>query len=730
MSRRTDRKGQVTLFVLLGVALLILILVFLFLKPRTQQQLPSDFQAVQDRIQGCLRDTTVDALQLMASHGGYLDPLDANDTGRQLVLDPQHPTASDLLRLNPSDNESAVPYYYYLAGSNTCQLCLLTTLTPTKEHMEQDAEKYVLAHLHQCFAFDQLPNYQVTEGAKETLTITLDNESVEIEYDHPFTIARGQQSAKQSVFTQQLPLPYLRYYEAAVAITQKEIDTQFLENYLMYLVSAYSGLDQQLPPLAGYEESFTPHLWILYNVQQEYRQLLYSTTPSLQVMGTEGWTPPPAVNDTYVQGFLKTMQLDLLNGTNLGQQRFRVSFLSPDMPIYLDVNPRAGQVIRPRTESQGGIFLIPARQQNYYDFYYDISAPFIIEIRQENALPGRDFSFLFALEGNVRENKNMAQWLLGQGTIPWSYDFVKYKITDPASGLPANETPAAEPYQHNDSLTTLLCDPTQAVVPVTAKVFDGRTGQPLPNVTFSYSCGLYATCDVGQSAPDAQNIYDRLDAELPQCIGGILTAEKAGYSTQSVRISTREGSPVAVPDLSLDPYVTKTVRVVKEPLTIKASGYGFDLGEEKLLDQNDTVIITFTRQPQGAGDSPVSATALFDNGTNTSDVSLIPGLYEVKATYIDAKGRTILKGCESVHGQDLPDKDVVVKPAPWGGLDLSNSTHYWQVQRDQLYADNVLVVPIFVAPPPRCLDDLDFMSDQVMFTRSFPDKADPRFEPS
>jgi len=726
------RRGQLTIWVVLGIAIVLgLILYILFFGIEKQEPpLPTDFEKVETHVQSCLRDTTVDALKRMAMHGGYLDPLDAAETGRKLAFNPAQPTTSEMIQLNPADPTSVVPYYYYLAGPNNCQLCLLTTLTPTKEQMEAQARKYVLAHLGECLDYTQFPDITIIEEPKQDVTVTLLNDSVEVIYKRVTAMEKAGTTAKRKEFTEKIPLPYLRYYQTAIAITQKEIDTQFLENYLMYLVSAYSGMNTPLPPLAGYDESFSPKSWVLYSAQEQYQDILYSTTPSLQVLRTQGVVPPPETDDPFVKGFFRMTYLDLLNETRFDTSKMRVSIFYPDYPLYLDVNPRAGQLIKPRTEKQGGIFLIPPRQQNYYDFYYDISAPFLVEIRQENALPGTDISFLFALEGNVRENKNMAQWLLGRGTIPWSNDFVELQVTDPASQSsdPAAK-PVAQPYQHNGSVKAMLCDPTQKTAPLTVRTFDTRNDEPLSEVSLSYGCGYYATCGLGVTAPDAENIYAIYDEQVPQCIGGLLTAEKAGYATLVKRIDTRDDVSTVL-DIGLDPFTTKKVKVVKYQLTLKPGGLGFNIAGPTPLEPSDKVFVMFNRQEQQYGESPVTASVIFDNTTPAiGEVLLIPGLYEVQATYFSGTSKTIRKGAEEAEDQPIPPEDLVLDPPlPWGGLALTNSTRLWQAERSMLYEENILVIPVFVAPEPRVIGDLDWMGAEVKFTRLFREQATPTYE--
>jgi len=718
------RRGQVTIFILLGLFILLSFVLYFVLRKPIAVNLPPSLSPVQEHVQNCLRLTTIDALKRLAMHGGYINP--RRNIGKDIVVDPLHPTESDALELNPADNESVVPYWYYLTGSNQCQFCVLTTLTPSLETMQEEARAYILQHLHECINYGLFPDITITPAPEQDATVTFNDGNVLVEYERLLTLQHGETSAKIKRFTERIDIPFKRYYAVAKQITQREIDTQFLENYLLYLVSAYSGTEAELPPIGGYEEGFTPHTWVLFNVQQRFQQLVQSITPSFQVLGTKGVQPVPHVNDPYVQSFLNTMRLDLLNDSGLKADDLRITIFAPDQQLFLDVKPRQGQLIKPRSERQGGVLFVPPRQQNYYDFFYDISAPFLVEVRADNASSSTDISFLFALEANLRDNKNMAEWLLGRGTIPWSTDFVSYQVTDPASlntGAYAKNTR----YAHNTSLTTLLCSQEQAIVSFTARTFDARTNQPLPNVSFSFKCGDYAACSLPVSEMDEQGVYATLEAKVPPCVGGLLVAEKEGYNPVTLHVSARRGQPLVIPDIILEPFVTRNVTFEKYTLTRSATGTLSLSGSEPIDTSHETVFATISRKRSSQTEPGVSATAIVSNTTNLTSVQLIPGLYEVRAYYIDGNGRFIPAKCKSIctsrgifgcSGHTLiPDKQINITPAPWGGLELIRQP--WQLQRSELYANDELHIPVVVLPEPRCIDDLDDMEKIALYSRQY-----------
>jgi hypothetical protein len=106
--------------------------------------------------------------------------------------------------------------------------------------------------------------------------------------------------------------------------------------------------------------------------------------------------------------------------------------------------------------------------------------------------------------------------------------------------------------------------------------------------------------------------------------------------------------------------------------------------------------------------------------------------------YLDARGRYVPANCTRIKksgicilGCDyeyLPNQTINVTPAPWGGLELSDETSLWQLERDALYKGSEIVVPVLVAPPPLCIDDLKEMDAMQRYTRQFIGEIAPRVE--
>ncbi len=686
------KRGQLTIFVIIGIVLLVLIAMLLVIT-RTRVELepvrtvPAEFEPLRQHVLECVQLIGSDAIKEVASHGGYLDPLHHDPA---FLLDQSHPVESDLVLFNSADTSSAVPYYFYLQSPSTCSACSFSSLAPSKEQVENDIGTYIEEHLDNCINFGVYPDLTVEASPDRTISVTVTNESVTVLLDWIVRMQRGDSSATIEQFYKRIDIPLGRYLNTAYEIAESELYFQYLENFLLYIINTYGGIGRPLPGLSGFEESFTPSFWVRTNVERNFRQLLYALTPALKVIGAAGDNPVAPTGDPYLDNFLRLMRLPAVVNNNITNLSINFHYL--DQPIYLKVSPSKGELIKPRSEKSEGVLFIPPRQMNYYDFFYDLSVPFIVEIRD----PQHDVSFLFALEANLRDNKNFMQWVTGHGTIPWRTDLLDLEISVPQTGLGVTSGTGVT-FSHNRSVSTPLCKVRKARFQ--ARTWDAGVyvhGVPRPrrleNVSLSFRCGYLAECELGMT--HRGNFFAEWNGKLPPCAGGLVKASKDGYLAATVEVSTLadDGSVRAHPSsytFNLYPFVEKRVRFEKYLLDWRGRVKRGPLP----LDDNDVVRVEFRRHQQQWGEDSYSVTVMSEqsdaspgsmdsswetasressqagvsnlfavlptqqdfanaegqideNGRLIQNVSLVPGTYDVSVQYYDKNGRTIPKHCQ------------------------------------------------------------------------------------
>lgn len=715
------RRAQVTYFVIIGLVVLIVVALLIMLVQRRMniepiRTVPAEFEPVRQHVLSCMRIIGTDAVHEVARKGGYLSLDEISIGNENLVIDPDNPTGSDAVIFNPADGGSAVPYYLYLRGNE------ISSLVPSVETVERGLATYIQQRLPDCLNFGAYPDFVITPSPAFNASVVLYNESFVVMYDRVVEMQKGTSTATIEQFVEELEIPLGRYRNIAIEIAGRELANQYLERFMLYIISTYGGINQELPPTAGFEESFVPKFWVQSNVERDYQQLLYALTPNLRVAGAKGVMDVPPQADAYVQGFL---DMTLLPIVSQRVDDIEVSFHYLNQPIDLDVRPRAGELIKPRTDKISGYLFMPPRQNNYYNFFYDVSAPFVVELHHEaNAM---DFTFLFALEGNLIDNKNVLEWLTGNGTIPWDPNLLTVDIIDQPSPVELNRIG----FTHNVT-KPLLCDKHFRTSPTFAIVEDRLTGRPLANVSFAFRCGFYASCPVGTSERSEFGQY-ALDTMLPPCTGGLLRAERDGYATIEREVTTqpnRQSTPV--PTIQMWPYVEKNITFVKYIMRRTGFGPPRPTGPYPLTG-GDYVQATIKRETQLYGEHPHSV-SLFANATERSGpVLLTPGRYSIEALYYNNDGYTIPAKCEEYCWDEtpwnpfdsdecvaMPEDDIEIKPAPWGGLSLGGGSGLsWYIPDGlQLYRAREIIIPVFVGEPPRCIEDLERMGLYPEWTES------------
>jgi len=68
----------------------------------------------------------------------------------------------------------------------------------------------------------------------------------------------------------------------------------------------------------------------------------------------------PTVPDKHVQSFIELTHLDLFNETT-DISEYEMNFYYAGQPIYFDITPRKGELLRPRSERTASMILIPPK---------------------------------------------------------------------------------------------------------------------------------------------------------------------------------------------------------------------------------------------------------------------------------------------------------------------------------------------------------------------------------
>ena len=599
------KKSQITIFIILGLILLLAIGIALYVQTRPLVEIerekpkiitfPPELEPINAFVQTCAEDLAKTAFKHIGEGGGYLDT-------SGLRYNPFEPTEGDAVTFSP-DSELIIPYWHYLKDRNdctgNCEFATKTLPLTGPASIESQVNEFVSTKLPECtnaFKAFQEQGFFIEELDKPRVETHVAKDTVFFDINYPLRITKQDQTTTLTTFSIELPLNFREIYNLASTLTNLQAEHRFLEKNTRQLIDAFSRNNPRLlPPVSEIDIKFgIGTIWVKFEVEQKLRALLASYTPLLQVMGTNNhhYIPAPETfkdKELYEALYNRGMIIPL----NTSHPDITVKFTYLDWwKPYFDLNCK-GQVCQPDSMSStfGFIFGI----QRYY-FTYDTSIPVLVEITAPYTLKGEGYRLQFMLETNLRNNNPMP------GTF------------NPITPFTGQER-------------SMLCDlDKQHAGPINVEVTDAQTKKPLNNALLGYTCGKEA-CPIGST------IKGVLDTRYPSCIGGLLSIEKESYHPTILPLNAKFKEPQNI-SAALEPYRLRDFTIEKYLLK-KGITWDIDLANPAAQEADEETVIILDKNTTFF-EEPFSAFANIKGGmfrkeaSYNTDIRMIPGMYHVR----------------------------------------------------------------------------------------------------
>jgi hypothetical protein len=688
------KSAQITIFIVIGFAFLIVGGIFIYLNSIKSDEISvepvvdsvsENFKIVQTYVLKCINDVAADAIVKVGENGGYIsltDPLYMSKTFRLSPL----PTESDVVYLGSTH---PVPYWWQMKSRNKCFECEMSTENiPTLEDISEQLANYVDINLPSClgdFEVFSAEGFLITKEQPPKTTVTITPERVLFQTVFPIEVSKASSTTNLKNFGQELDVPFGQMYALAQTITAKEMGDQYLESIAQNLITSYSGIDpNKLPPTAGFKSGSSSVTWAESYISLMFKDLLSSNIGLIQIENTKG-AKILSSESIYEQALYKNLFLD----NNVTYKNISASFFYLDWPIYFDITPSIGDLLSPtsRRNEFPNNMVTPIETQSY-EFFYDISYPVVVELHDEFAFSGKGFNFIFALEGNIRDNKNMLEWHLGQGTIG-QYDYSRTQI-DFEDGV---NTSYSE-YDLNTNTTlnfsfkkpskSLMCSYDQRIgSEIELFALNTKTNFSVSSASIAFGCGNYKTCP-SFGATDGIGYFK---GNLPVCIGSYVRVDKDGYLSRVItNISSVPETKIDLGSIYLEPIRIKKASVKVIPITIiNSTKYPTAEFAEVVhnvllpLKTNENILITLTREKSNVYEQDFFQTLIIDS-TGKQDLKLVSGNYSLQLTYTDNDGVTIPARAKFVGDKLVRYPEVPMKPAMLGTTTFDDTTGgFWEV---------------------------------------------------
>jgi hypothetical protein len=188
-----SKAGQVTIFILTGVAISIMFLFIFYLQrnvaANTEIENLKSFESVKSFVNSCMEDIGDRGIYFIGLHGGHY---------YNYTIDEEDPIIN-------------IPYYWYNQQN----------LMPSKETIQDELSKYVEQELQDCLDFNVFSGYNISTGNIEANSI-ITNNNIKINVDFPIEAVRGEEIFKADKFLSTVNLDFDYKYEIIKKIMEEQ----------------------------------------------------------------------------------------------------------------------------------------------------------------------------------------------------------------------------------------------------------------------------------------------------------------------------------------------------------------------------------------------------------------------------------------------------------------------------------------------------------------------------
>ncbi len=586
------RKGQITLFIIIGLIILltaafVFYLVYLKEKPVEREAITpplpiAEADPVSALVMTCLKTTAQNGLKIIGDHGGYLKP--------QFTLNPYEPTEAEAVQLGKTGG-LIIPYWWHMTSPNTCKGgCEFDSQRPEFYEFEDLLKEYIQENILEClnnFEAVRRLGYEIETKSQPEAEVKIRAKDILLMLDWEITVSKADTLYDLEEFSAKVDLDIKEIYDTATEITNKEIEYTFLENAVKELIYAFADMDKDaLPPISQMTFTTGETYWLKSDIQTKIKQLLQSYIPILQTSDTRNYNyvaAPGRTRDTEMYELLYNRQF--LVPLDEPHPDLEVRFFYFDWwKPYLDLNCK-GELCQPDTSLlEHMLFFLPI---NKYSFVYDVSIPVMVEISKPSAFNGEGYSFKFFLEANLRNNNAFT-----------------------------SDTILAESLERKD--LGMFCKPNQRTSgEVRIDLTDYASGETIEGASITYTCGD-VTCAIGTTTKEI------FASKFPRCLNGIITINKQGYSNLYLPLTLAD----AELDLKAKMFPEKQLKInARKYKIVKERDWDLDTSKFYPVDAQEDLMITLTKEPRAFEDTYSTLADL--SGGQEAVINLLPGKYKM-----------------------------------------------------------------------------------------------------
>ncbi len=587
-----SRKGQITIFIILGIVILLLAVIIIFVKSesvqfRPDEIVPTEKGKVETFITSCLKQAGDEALLRLGTQGGYIE-----------VPQTISSDANKHLRLSP---DLVVPFW---AQGTTKEI-------PSLEQIAADIDGYIEEHVRSCLLQTQVfqESYVIAEKSPLTSTTKILDKNVvfNLHWDVELRTKDGEIVSNVVNHVAQSSVKLKRMHETAQKIIDAELSGLKFEDLTQDLLA----LEHPNVPLTGFELSCEQKKWKVKEVQDSLKDLLRVNLREVRIEGSN-YVQFPEELSYYQNHYVWNVG----EGTNANDLAVQFRF-EDNYPFVFDVRPRSSAYLMSGQLGASNDLLSSFCVQSW-KFVYSLSYPVLVTLEDLESGYTFKLGFTVHLVNNYPQREQVNSKPLSSFALPTTSD---------------EEYCEQRRYPMN-ILTYSKVDNDRGVSFV----------DDLDDTKITFSCLQYS-CDVGKTEFNFEQFGTgaTLRANFPSCAGGIVRAQKPGYKDAWQRVVTTPQKEVSLYLTPLKDISVKNIVVVKHLYNKETQ----TLGPATPLSGKETALLSLEygkdpMDPQKAfHETSAILTSLLDErlkvGQNLTLLSEADFTYAAEITVIDAE---------------------------------------------------------------------------------------------
>jgi len=560
---KQNKKAQMTLFIILAIIIILSSSILIYIRVTATEKttevkkiagsVPEWAAPVNDYITECVKTLSIKAFKDIGEHGGYINMSDSYLSGKTFNIKPEKSMGYDASYFF----EQPIAYWFYLKTPQPCIICSADSKAPMLGEIEGQVDRYINSEINNCledFKPIKQQGFDIKIKTNPSATTKVTSSNIIIDLDYDIIIKKEDAQSELKNFQVPIDINFMEIYNLALSTAYVEKEYQVFDNILLGWIGIYSGIERnQLPPIYDSDQKFSTATWKKNEVEINLKNIISSMTSLMQMNGTRNTKRIIIPGDSFKQGIYDSMFLDIFKNPFPNQE---VKFIyDPSLETYLEITPRSGNTITASysNRQEYASDLTPSTQINVYESFYDISYPLIVMITDNRSLNNQGYTFMFALQVNLDDDKTLLEGNLEGRTVTYDPNDII---------LDTNLVPSRTKQK------SLMCNINQRISGnITIKTIDEKTKQPIENVALLFRCGDYNACPMGETIKDSDSGEAVFNDKFPICIGdGRLTLEKQDYGTVVISNFTTEYNVPKTIEVELEPARDKNITVKKIPI--------------------------------------------------------------------------------------------------------------------------------------------------------------------